>query len=74
VSPNTSASGHDTPDPFGKLTQRQGSSLHPLASDAATTGTPALVLVTPTASVISKTDSHLIAGHHIDPDRGYWPD
>ncbi|MEE6170130.1 MULTISPECIES: hypothetical protein [unclassified Mycolicibacterium] len=32
-----------------------------------------LILVTTTVSVFSKTGYHLIAGHHINPDRNYWP-
>jgi transposase InsO family protein len=65
---------HDTVDQFGKLTLRHGSRLHHLGIGRAHAGTPALILVaTTTITVISKTGHHLIASHHIDPDRNYWP-
>ncbi|OBC12619.1 hypothetical protein A5784_32850 [Mycobacterium sp. 852013-50091_SCH5140682] len=65
---------HDTVDQFGKLTLRHGSRLHHLGIGRRHAGTPVLILVTTnTVSVISKTGYHLIAGHHINPDRNYWP-
>jgi transposase InsO family protein len=64
---------HDTVDQFGKLTLRHGSRLHHLGIGRQHRGTPVLILVaTQTVTVISKTGHHLIASHHIDPDRNYW--
>jgi len=64
---------HDTVDQFGKLTLRHGSRLHHLGIGRQHGGTPVLILVTAqTVTVISKTGYHLIASHHIDPDRNYW--
>jgi transposase InsO family protein len=64
---------HDTVDQFGKLTLRHGSRLHHLGIGREHAGTPVLILVaTQTVTVISKTGHHLIASHHINPDRNYW--
>ena len=65
---------HDTVDQFGKLTLRHGSRLHHLGIGRTHAHTPVLILVTThTITVISKTGHHLIASHHINPDRNYWP-
>jgi transposase InsO family protein len=64
---------HDTVDQFGKLTLRHGSRLHHLGIGRDHAHTPVLILVTThTVTVISKTGHHLIASHHIDPERNYW--
>ncbi|MGH3553440.1 MAG: IS481 family transposase [Mycobacterium sp.] len=64
---------HDTVDQFGKLTLRHGSQLHHLGIGRTHAGTKVRILITTTTViVISKTDHHLLATHHIDPDRNYW--
>lgn len=65
---------HDVVDHFGKLTLRHGSRLHHLGIGRAHAGTPVLILVTTnTVTVISKTGHHVLANHHINPDKNYWP-
>jgi transposase InsO family protein len=65
---------HDTVDQFGKLTLRHGSRLHHLGVSRAHAQTPVLILVTTkTVTVISKTGYHVLASHHINPDKNYWP-
>ena len=64
----------DTVDQFGKLTLRHGSRLHHRGVSRAHAHTPVLILVTTdTVTVISKTGHQLVARHHIDADRNYWP-
>ncbi|MBV8786251.1 MAG: IS481 family transposase [Mycobacterium sp.] len=62
----------DTVDQFGKLTLRHGSRLHHLGIGRAHAGTPVLILVTTTVTVLSNPDLQVIATHHINPDRNYW--
>ena len=63
----------DTVDQFGKLTLRYGSRLHHLGIGITHAHTPVVILITTTTvTVISKPGHHLIASHHIDPNRNYW--
>ncbi|MGV9825110.1 MULTISPECIES: IS481 family transposase [unclassified Gordonia (in: high G+C Gram-positive bacteria)] len=64
---------HDTVDQFGKLTLRHASRLHHLGIGRQHAATPVLILVTTTVIVVARTDHRIIASHHIDPDRNYWP-
>lgn len=65
---------HDTVDQFGKLTLRHGSTLHHLGIGRRHAGTAVLILITTTTvTVISKTSHQLLATHHINPTKNYWP-
>ena len=65
---------HDTVDACGKLTLRHASRLHHLGIGRTHAGTKVLITVTATTvNVLAQPTNQLIASHHIDPTRNYWP-